>query len=139
MDLNIHHTGVAVRDLAAAAEKYIAYFGYRKRTGIIHDPIQEAYVQFLHLPGDSGYLEVVQPDRPEAKLSQVVAKGGGLHHICYSVADIETACNELSARGMYVIASPAPAVAFGNRRIAWLIGKNVCLTELVERGEPDEL
>lgn len=50
MDLNIHHTGVAVRDLAAVAEKYIAYFGYRKRTGIIHDPIQEHTCNFYTCP-----------------------------------------------------------------------------------------
>jgi methylmalonyl-CoA/ethylmalonyl-CoA epimerase len=137
--LQLHHTGIAVRDIASHAASYIRALGCEARTGIIHDPAQQAYVQFLRLPGDAAYLELVQPDRPEAKLSQAVAKGGGPNHVCYSVEDIDTACRLLTERGMIVVAPPTPAVAFGGRRIAWLIGKDVCLTELVERGAEGEL
>jgi methylmalonyl-CoA/ethylmalonyl-CoA epimerase len=137
--LRLHHTGIAVRDIARHANAYVRDLGYEPRTGIIHDPAQQAYVQFLRLPGGEAYLELVQPDGPAAKLSQAVAKGGGLHHVCYSVDDIDDACRLLKERGLFVIAAPAPAVAFEGRRIAWLIGKDVCLTELVERGAPGDL
>jgi methylmalonyl-CoA/ethylmalonyl-CoA epimerase len=137
--LQLHHTGIAVRDIATTADVYVRSLGFELRTGIIHDPTQQAYVQFLRLPGDQAYVELVQPDRPEAKLSQAVAKGGGLNHLCYSVDDIEAACRVLAERGLFVIAPPAPAVAFDGRRIAWLIGKDVCLTELVERGGDGDL
>jgi len=139
LNLKLHHTGVAVRDISTAADKYIKIFGYEARTGVIHDPTQQAYVQFLNFPGEEVYLELVQPDGPNAKLSQAVAKGGGLNHVCYSVDDIEAACRELAGRGMFAIAEPVPAVAFGGRRIAWLIGKGVCLTEVVERGGEGDL
>jgi hypothetical protein len=38
-----------------------------------------------------------------------------------------------------IIAAPVPAVAFNGRRIAWLIGRDKLLTELVERGADAEL
>ncbi len=135
----IHHIGVAVKDIAAAAAKYVRFHQYRTATEIIHDATQQAYVQFLRLEGDAAYLELVQPDGPDSNLSRAVAKGGGLNHICYSTDDIEAACSTLAGGGMFVITPPVPAVAFGGRRIAWLIGNNVVLTELVERGAEGEL
>ena len=42
---------------------------------IVHDPQQEAYVQFLRLPDDPVYLELAQPGGPQSKLSQAIARG----------------------------------------------------------------
>ena len=135
----MHHVGVAVRDIGEKTDSYVKSLGYKIETEIIHDPLQQAYVQFLRFPGDRVYLELVQPDGPGSKLSQAVAKGGGLHHLCYATDDIEAACRELRAGGMFLISPPVPAVAFKGRRIAWLMGKDRLLTELVERGKEGEL
>ncbi|HZF20092.1 MAG TPA: VOC family protein [Burkholderiales bacterium] len=139
LGLSMHHIGFAVSDIGKKADAYVQTLGYKIETGIIHDPLQQAYVQFLRFPGDRVYLELVQPDGPESKLSQAVSKGGGLHHVCYATGDIEGACRELREAGMFLISPPVPAVAFNGRRIAWLMGKDRLLTELVERGKEGEL
>jgi methylmalonyl-CoA/ethylmalonyl-CoA epimerase len=139
LTFSIHHLGVAVQDIEKAAAFYLRCFGYQLASGVIHDPRQEAYVQFLRFPGDRTYLELVQPQGPGSKLSQAIIKGGGLNHVCYATDDIEAACQELRACGLFLIAAPVPAVAFKGRRIAWLIGKDRVITELVERGQEDEL
>jgi methylmalonyl-CoA/ethylmalonyl-CoA epimerase len=139
LSFSIHHFGVAVEDISRTAAFYADSFGYQLATGIIHDSVQEAYVQFLSLPGHTIYLELVQPDGPGTKLSRAVAKGGGLNHVCYATDDIDAACWELRKRGLFLIAAPAPAPAFDGRRIAWLRGKDHVITELVERGRPGEL
>jgi methylmalonyl-CoA/ethylmalonyl-CoA epimerase len=136
---SIHHFGVAVEDISRMAAFYAGSLGYELATEMIHDPVQGAYVQFLRLPGDRVYLELVQPDGPDRKLSRAVAKGGGLNHICYAVDDIEAAHMGLRKHGFFLIAPPVPAVAFKGRRIAWLRGKDHVITELVERGRPGEL
>jgi methylmalonyl-CoA/ethylmalonyl-CoA epimerase len=135
----IHHLGVAVRDISQTAVSYVRCFGYQLESEIIHDPRQQAYVQFLRFHGDRVYLELVQPDGPSSKLNRVVAEGGGLNHVCYATDDIEAACQELRARALFLIASPVPAVAFKGRRIAWLMGTDRVIIELVERGKEDEL
>ena len=138
VSFSVHHLGVAADDISRMAAFYTDSLGYQPVTEIIHDPVQGAYVQFFRLPGDSVYLELVQPDGPGSKLSRAVAKGGGLSHVCYAVDDIEAAHLALRKRGFFLIAPPVPAVAFKGRRIAWLRGKDHVITELVERGGQDE-
>lgn len=137
LTFTVHHLGVAVLDISQTAATYVECFGYQIKSEIIHDPVQQAFVQFLQLPRDHVFLELVQPDRSHSKLSQAVAKGGGLNHVCYATDDLDAACTELRGHGMFLIAPPAPAVAFKGRRIAWLMGKDRVITELVERGREE--
>jgi methylmalonyl-CoA/ethylmalonyl-CoA epimerase len=130
--LALHHVGYAVAHLEPATKQYAERFGYEVMSPVIHDPHQTALVQFLRLAGDSTYLEFVSPDGPQSKLMRAVQKGGGLNHLCYSTADLEASLAELHASGMLIIGEPAPAVAFGGRRIAWLIGEDRLPIELVE-------
>ena len=137
--LTLHHVGVAVAQIEAAAEYYVKTFGYSLESPIIHDPRQTAYVQFLRLAGDSAFLELVAPDGPGSKLAAAVKKGGGLNHLCYRSTDIEAAVRDLNAKGMFTLCEPVPAVAFPGRRIAWLLGGDPIPIELVETGQPDKL
>jgi len=136
--MNLHHAGVLVRDIPEAAARYLE-LGYQLRTEVIHDPLQTAYVQFLKLPGDTAYLELVAPDGPDSKLGNALRKGVGLHHLCYTVVDIEDACGRLSSAGWFLVSPPLPAAAFPGRRIAWLRGADRLLMELLERGAEGEL
>ncbi len=137
--LRLHHVGYATRDIDAIAPTYVARFGYELSTDVIHDPLQTALVQFLKLPNEQSYLEFVAPDGPESKLAAVVKRGGGLNHLCYTSGPLEDAIAELEAGEMKLISDPKPAVAFGGRRICWLIGTDLLPIELVERRDDADL
>lgn len=139
MIVGVHHVGVVVPDINETASRYALRFGYRPRTEIIHDVTQTAYVQFLQIPGDPLYLELVSPDGENSKLTRALSKGGGLNHICYSTRDIEGTCQQLRAEQMMLLQAPVAAAAFPGRRIAWMIGLDRIPIELVERGRPGEL
>lgn len=130
----LHHTGLLVTDIAAAASGLLERFGYRSASAVIEDPLQTAQVQFLHLPGTGHWLELVAPNSKQSKLSNALRKGGGLHHLCYEVTAIEAACSHLREQAMLLLSHPAPAVAFGGRRIAWFMDRTGLLIELVEAG-----
>jgi methylmalonyl-CoA/ethylmalonyl-CoA epimerase len=136
--LRMHHVGLAVPDLAAAAKLYIVRLGYADRSGALHDPSQTAWVQFLRLAADAGYLELVAPDGPESRLTNFVRRGGGLHHVCYSCGAMEAEIARLAATGMLLLSEPRPAVAFAGRRICWLKGGDPLLVELVERRDDSD-
>jgi methylmalonyl-CoA/ethylmalonyl-CoA epimerase len=138
MKLNLHHSGLLVKDVRQAAARYVE-MGYELKSPVVHDTVQTAYVQFLRLPGDQTYLELVSPDRADSKLSNALEKGGGLNHLCYSAVDIDAACEFLRTTGFFLISAPVAAVAFGGRRVAWFRGPDRLLVELVERGREDEL
>ena len=135
----LHHVGVLVPDLAQATATQKESFGYLAASDIIHDPTQTAYAQFLRLPGSPIFLELITPDGPQSKIANALGKGGGLHHICYATTGIEQACEDLRAKGSFVIQRPVPAVAFPGRRIAWLMQPDKTLVELVEKGRDGEL
>lgn len=137
MNLNLHHIGVLVKDIPETAEHYFR-MGYQPATEIVHDPIQTVYAQFLKLPKDRVYLELISPDRPDSKISNALSKGEGLNHICYSTNDIEETCNWFYSTGSFLISPPTAAVAFPGRRIAWLRGADRVLTEVLESRPGDE-
>jgi methylmalonyl-CoA/ethylmalonyl-CoA epimerase len=131
--LRLHHVGHAVPEIGTAAELYVRRFGYRAETPVIHDPAQTALVQFLRLAADAAYFELVAPDGPASRLANAVKRGGGLNHLCYSCGPLESAIEALEATGMKLISEPKPGVAFGGRRICWLLGQDPLPIELVER------
>ena len=90
------------------------------------------------LPGDQTYLEFVAPDGLGSKLAATAKKGGGLHHLCYSAGRLEDAIEHLEANGMKLFSDPKPAIAFGGRRICWLLGPDQLLAELVERRNDED-
>lgn len=139
MSLVLHHVGILVRDIPKRAALYGRRFGYEIRTDIIRDFTQTAYVQFLQLPGDSVYLELISPDSPNSKLTNALTKGEGLNHVCYSTTSIEAEYARLGSEGLHLISAPVRACAFGGRRVAWLMGADGVLIELVERGAAGEL
>lgn len=135
----LHHVGIVVADIEKARDDYVNRFGFEVVSDKIHDPEQTAFVLFLRMPGDMSYVELVAPDSPKSKLAAALERGGGLNHLCYATPDIAATIAAMTKRGMRLIRTPVPAVAFGGRKIAWLLGKDFALVELVERGGPGEL
>jgi methylmalonyl-CoA/ethylmalonyl-CoA epimerase len=135
MSLTLHHVGILVPDVAAAAAGYVAKFGYRVCSGIVHDPVQTAHVQFLALADSAPYVELVTPDGPQSKLTAALKKGGGLNHLCYLSRAIDDDCRRLRETGLFILQSPVEATAFPGRRIAWLMGRDGIPVELVEPGQ----
>jgi methylmalonyl-CoA/ethylmalonyl-CoA epimerase len=134
MILQLHHIGVLVKDIDKAACDYVSKFGYELKSLVIHDPVQTAFVQFLRLEGDGTYLELISPDGPESKLVTALKKGGGLNHFCYQTDNIEASYQDLALKAMFILQQPVDAVAFPNRKIAWLMGLDGIPIELVEKG-----
>jgi methylmalonyl-CoA/ethylmalonyl-CoA epimerase len=137
--LRLHHVGIVVNDIDAKRRFYEESLGYKARTEVIHDPVQGALVQFLAHPNADHYLELVAPDGPASKLVRASRKGAPLHHLCYATPTIELTLKRFAAAGSLVFQEPAAAVAFGGRRVAWLINEDGLLIELVERGGPGDL
>jgi methylmalonyl-CoA/ethylmalonyl-CoA epimerase len=139
MTIRLHHVGMLVENIDAETHTYVGRFGYIPQGGVVHDPAQTACVQFLKLPQDEVLLEFVSPDSPESKLTGALNAGVRLHHLCYATDSIEQCCAELRLKGMTLIQAPIRAEAFPGRRIAWLMGRDRVLVELVEEGTEERL
>ena len=128
------HVGVAVPALEPAAEVLHELFGYRMISGPFDDPIQKVSVNFLTQSDDDAVeIELVAPLNENAPVQRLLAKGGGGgYHLCFETNDLERALAFLVSKDCIVVSQPAPAVAFGGRRIAWVYAQTRQLFELVE-------
>ena len=102
---------------------------------IFTDPNQKVKVAFLTTrPGDA-QVELVEPDGADSPVLRFLnEKGGGLHHACYEVLDLEQELSDFRSRGSLIVKRPKPAVAFQGRRIAWVLTPEKFLVELLEEG-----
>src|SRR5438309_8077936 len=100
----------------------MASTGAVRHTEIVEDPVQRVKVVFL-LPAAAGQgqLELVEPVGEKSPVLRFLQQGGGLHHVCYEVPDIERQVAHMQAAGAALVRRPRPAAAFGNRQIAWLM------------------
>jgi methylmalonyl-CoA/ethylmalonyl-CoA epimerase len=130
----LHHLGFAVSSISAVAEEFAASISARWDGEVIHDPIQRVRVAFFS-PVDprNPVFELVEPASEASPVSNFLKKGGGLHHVCYEIDDLESGLRDARGVGLVTVADPAPAVAFDGRRIAWVCSKRRLLVELLER------
>jgi methylmalonyl-CoA/ethylmalonyl-CoA epimerase len=134
LEPRLHHVGFAIHSI----EKEIAAFGSSILASwdgkIFHDPLQKVRVTFLQTPSPTdAMVELVEPAADDSPVGQFLKRGGGLHHLCYEVTELDAHLEKMLAGGGIIIKPPLPAVAFGNRRIAWVVTRQKLLLEFLEK------
>lgn len=129
----LHHVGVIVPDMAALP-RMAAALGLRPVGDVTTDTTQRVRVAFLAGATEGqGLLELVEPLGPDSPAAAQAQKGGGIHHVCYEVHDLDGWVEQAKRDGMLLVAAPVPAPAFNGRRIAWMYSRDRLLVEYLER------
>jgi methylmalonyl-CoA/ethylmalonyl-CoA epimerase len=137
--LTLHHVGFVVPDITAAMAGFANSLAAAWDGRIYDDPQQKVKVAFLVTHPAQAQIELVEPAADESPVLRFLReKGGGLHHVCYEVEDLETNMAAMRSRGSVIAKRPKPAVAFNGRRIAWMLTPEKLLIELLERSNPKE-
>jgi methylmalonyl-CoA/ethylmalonyl-CoA epimerase len=133
-EARLHHIGFVVRNVEEALPRWSASLSVRSVSAVFHDPLQRVYVAFLEPPaGDAVQVELVAPAGEDSPVASFLAKGGGLHHVCYEVDNLEAQLQEMTNRKALLLRPPKPAVAFEGRRIAWIMTRERLVIEYLER------
>jgi len=129
-----HHVGFVVASIQESVQGIAKSIAAEWDGEIIHDPLQAVRVTFLRRKHASDpLLELVEPVGDKSPVLAFLKRGGGLHHLCYQVDQLEKQLESDRSNGGLVVRPPLPAVAFGGRRIAWLYTKEKLLIEYLER------
>ena len=127
----LNHVAIAVPDLDAAAATY------RDTLGAEVGPVQEepghgVRLVFVTLPNT--VIELLEPLGEGSPVAAFLARhpAGGMHHVCYEVADIAAARDRLIAAGARVLG--APRTGAHGRPVMFLHPRDFggCLVELEE-------
>jgi methylmalonyl-CoA/ethylmalonyl-CoA epimerase len=129
----LNHVAIAVPDLEAAAARYRGTLG--AEVGAPQDePEHGVTVIFIELPNTK--IELLHPLGEGSPIAGFLAKnpGGGIHHICYEVADIRAARDRLEAGGARVLGDGEPRIGAHGKPVLFLHPKDFdgTLVELEE-------
>ena len=135
----IDHVAMVVRDLDTALRFYRDTLGIMP-SRVLDFPQEGVRIAFLPLGGANGSeIELLEPMNPEGSVARFLEqRGGGLHHICLEVPDIDRALSELRAAGAQVLDETPRPTAEGRGIFLHPKGTGGVLLELVQRTEPPD-
>ncbi|MGD9577984.1 MAG: VOC family protein [Syntrophorhabdus sp.] len=144
MSLKLDHIGFVVENISKFKELF-STVGIDVGTKAIVNPLQKVSASFVNVgEKDDIYIELLEPVSDDSPISKFLQnRGGGLHHLCFQVDDIEKTARELNAKGFRMVVSPEDCTAYDinlsrkcqdSTKIAFFIISKGVLIELIEKG-----
>ncbi len=133
----INHIAIAVADIDGALSFW------RDALGLVVDhiedvPSQKAVVGFL--PCGDSEVELVKPTAEDTGIAKFLAeRGGGMHHLCFEVDDIDAMLLQLKDKGVRLINETA--MELPGRKMAFVHPKSTggVLVELYQLAGKDPM
>jgi len=126
----IAHIGIAVRGLAEGVSFY------RDVLGMSEVPLADSDgARIAGFAAGDSLVELLEPATDDSPIGRFVAKrGGGLHHVCFAVPDLDAALARCRQFGIRLI-DETPRPGAEGKRIAFLHPSSTSgvLVELTER------
>lgn len=123
----LNHIAIAVPDLAAAAALYRDALGTK-----VSDPIDlpEHGVTTVFVELDNSKIELLHPLGEGSTIAKYLDRSpdGGMHHICFEVADIIAARDQLRGEGARVLGDGEPRSGAHGKPVLFLHPKDFCGT-----------
>lgn len=130
--MKFHHIGIVVADASEAIKEltqFITFDTYYKNLGVTS---QKVDVHFLQIGGTR--IELVEPYAVDSLVYKYSQKGGGFHHLCFEVENLQESFEQMVMQGAKPIVKPI--IGFEDRLTAFLFlpltKMNCNLIELAE-------
>jgi methylmalonyl-CoA/ethylmalonyl-CoA epimerase len=119
----LNHVAIAVPDLAAAAALYRDRLGARVSEPV-PQPEHGVTTVFVELP--NAKIELIAPLGDDSPIAGFLKRNpeGGMHHLCYEVADIDAAVRQIAATGARVLGGGRPKVGAHGKPVVFLHPKD---------------
>lgn len=120
---NLNHVAIAVPDMEAAANQYRDVFG-ADVSEPMDLPEHGVTTVFVNLPNTR--IELLHPlgnDSPVARFLEN-NPAGGIHHVCYEVADIGLAAEKLVRKNMRILGDGKPRIGAHGKPVLFVHPKD---------------
>jgi methylmalonyl-CoA/ethylmalonyl-CoA epimerase len=121
----LNHVAIAVPDLAKGSDIYRHTLG-AKVSAPQAEPAHGVTVVFVELPNTK--IELLEPLGETSPIKGFLEKNpaGGIHHLCYEVADILVARDQLVKSGARVLGDGQPKIGAHGKPVLFLHPKDFC-------------
>jgi methylmalonyl-CoA/ethylmalonyl-CoA epimerase len=129
----LNHVAIAVADLDAATKLYAGTLGAEVSAPV---PLPEHGVTTVFVTLPNAKIELIAPLGDASPIASFLARNpaGGIHHICYEVADIRAARDRLVAAGARILGDGEPRTGAHGKPVLFLHPRDFCGT-LIELEE----
>jgi methylmalonyl-CoA/ethylmalonyl-CoA epimerase len=119
----LNHVAIAVPDLDEAARLYRDVLG-AQTSAPVPQPAHGVTVVFVTL--DNAKIELLHPLGADSPIAAFLERNeaGGIHHICYEVADILAARDQVMASGARVLGDGKPKIGAHDKPVLFLHPKD---------------
>jgi methylmalonyl-CoA/ethylmalonyl-CoA epimerase len=119
----LNHVAIAVSDLAAATRVYRDMLGANV-SAPVPQPEHGVTTVFITLPNTK--IELIAPLGENSPIANFLARRpeGGIHHICYEVADILAARDTLVRKGARILGDGTPKTGAHGKPVLFLQPKD---------------
>ena len=123
----LNHVAIVVPDLAVAAKMYAETLGARVSPA---EDLPDHGVTTVFVELDNTKIELLHPLGDGSAIQKFLDKNpsGGMHHLCYEVADILAARDHLKAEGARVLGDGEPRTGAHGKPVLFLHPKDFCGT-----------
>jgi methylmalonyl-CoA/ethylmalonyl-CoA epimerase len=131
---HIEHLGIAVKSIEECLPYYEGVLGLKCYN---IEVVEDQKVKTAFFKVGQTKLELLEPTSDDSAVAKFIEKRGeGIHHIAFSVPDVQSALDEASSKGIRLI-DAAPRRGAEGLDIAFLHPKSTCgvLTELCMTGK----
>jgi methylmalonyl-CoA/ethylmalonyl-CoA epimerase len=129
----LNHVAIAVPDIKAASALYSSQLGVKVTAP---QALPEHGVTVVFIDVGNTKIELLEPLGEGSPIASFLEKypSGGMHHLCYEVADIIAARDRLRAEGARVLGDGEPKIGAHGKPVLFLHPKdfNGTLIELEE-------
>lgn len=119
----LNHVAIAVPDLGAASAVYRDTLGAK-----LTEPqaLPEHGVTVVFIDVGNTKIELLEPLGENSSIAGFLQKNpsGGMHHVCYEVADIIAARDQLKASGMRILGDGEPKIGAHGKPVLFLHPKD---------------
>ena len=130
--LKLHHIGIVVKNIQGSLGELTKFLNFESTT--VPTLVGSQKVNVCFLKTNNVFIELIEPTDENSPISAFTANGGGFHHLCFEVDDIQKEIENMVKNGGRLIVEPIKG--FDDRLIAFLLlnmkNTNCNLIELVE-------
>ena len=130
--LKLHHIGFVVQNINESLGEIANFLSFESTS--LPTIIGSQKVNVCFLKTNNVYIELIEPAEENSPITNFAKEGGGFHHLCFEVDNIQQEIKKMVKNGAHLIVPPVKG--FEDRLIAFLmlnLKKTNCkLIELAE-------
>lgn len=126
---SFHHIGLACKNIEREIKAH-QMLNYNLESDFFEDPNQR--IRGVFMRNDAFRVELLEALEKDSPIQNYIKKGIKMYHQCFTTPNLNKAIDYLVNQGAILVVEPIEAVAFNQKKIAFLYLRTQMLIEIIE-------